>query len=52
MLGWDRPRPDLAYGNTPFVIGGIVMGVAFLISLMLRRSPVSVAESPVEVAGK
>jgi MFS transporter, DHA1 family, tetracycline resistance protein len=52
MLGWDRPRPDLAYGNTPFVIGGIVMGIAFLISLMLRRSPVSVAESPVEVAGK
>jgi DHA1 family tetracycline resistance protein-like MFS transporter len=52
MLGWDRPRPDLAYGNTPFVIGGVVMGVAFLISLMLRRSPVSVAESPVEVAGK
>jgi multidrug resistance protein len=52
MLGWDRPRPDLAYGNTPFVIGGIVMGIAFLISLTLRRSPVSVAESPVEVAGK
>ena len=52
MLGWDRPRPDLAYGNTPFVIGGIVMGIAFLISLMLRRSPISVAESPVEVAGK
>jgi MFS transporter, DHA1 family, tetracycline resistance protein len=52
MLGWDRSRPDLAYGNTPFVIGGIVMGIAFLISLMLRRSPVSVAESPVEVAGK
>jgi DHA1 family tetracycline resistance protein-like MFS transporter len=52
MLGWDRSRPDLAYGNTPFVIGGIVMGIAFLTSLMLRRSPVSVAESPVEVAGK
>jgi len=52
MLGWDRPRPDLAYGNTPFVIGGIVMGVAFLISLMLRRSPISVAETPVEVARK
>ncbi|MBV8485062.1 MAG: MFS transporter [Verrucomicrobia bacterium] len=52
MLGWDRPGPDLAYGNTPFVIGGIVMGIAFLISLMLRRSPVSVTERPVEVAGK
>jgi MFS transporter, DHA1 family, tetracycline resistance protein len=52
MLGWDRSRPDLAYGNTPFVIGGIVMGVAFLISLALRRSPISVPETPVEVAGK
>ena len=52
MLGWDRPGPALAYGNTPFLIGGIVMGIAFLVSLMLRRSPVSVAESPVEVAGK
>jgi MFS transporter, DHA1 family, tetracycline resistance protein len=52
MLGWDRPGPNLAYGNTPFLIGGIVMGIAFLISLMLRRSPVSVAETPVEVAGK
>ena len=52
ILGWDRPGPDLAYGNTPFVIGGIVMGIAFLISLMLRRSPVSVTERPVEVAGK
>ena len=52
MLGWDRPGPDLGYGNSPFVIGGIVMGIAFLISLMLRRSPISVAETPVEVARK
>ncbi|MBV8215346.1 MAG: MFS transporter [Verrucomicrobia bacterium] len=52
MLGWDRPGPGLAYGNTPFLIGGIVMGIAFLFSLMLRRSPVSVAETPVEVARK
>jgi MFS transporter, DHA1 family, tetracycline resistance protein len=52
MLGWDRLGPNLAYGNTPFLIGGIVMGVAFLVSLMLRRSPVSVAETPVEVARK
>jgi MFS transporter, DHA1 family, tetracycline resistance protein len=52
MLGWDRLGPNLAYGNTPFLIGGIVMGIAFLISLMLRRSPVSVAETPVEVARK
>ena len=52
MLGWDRLGPNLAYGNTPFLIGGIVMGIAFLISLMLRRSPVSVPEATVEVARK
>ena len=52
MLGWDRPGPALAYGNTPFLIGGIIMGIAFLLSLMLRRSPVSVVPEAVEVARK
>ena len=52
MLGWDRSRPELAYGNTPFLIGGIVMGVAFLLSLTLRGSKVSVAPAPPEVARK
>jgi DHA1 family tetracycline resistance protein-like MFS transporter len=52
MLGWDRSGPALAYGNTPFLIGGIIMGIAFLLSLMLRRSPVSVAPEPAEMARK
>ncbi|HEX4201215.1 MAG TPA: hypothetical protein VHY59_06830, partial [Chthoniobacterales bacterium] len=52
MLGWDRPGPVLAYGNTPFLIGGIVMGIAFLLSLALRRSPVSEAPAPTEVVRK
>ena len=52
MLGWDRSGPALAYGNTPFLIGGIVMGVAFLLSLLLRRSPVSIAQEPAEAARK
>jgi DHA1 family tetracycline resistance protein-like MFS transporter len=52
MLGWDRPGPALAYGNTPFLIGGIVMGIAFLLSLTLRRSSVSEAPAPAEVARK
>ena len=52
MLGWDRPGPALAYGNTPFVVGGIIMGIAFLLSLVLRRSQVSVAPEAAEVAGK
>lgn len=52
MLGWDHSGAIPAYGNTPFLIGGIVMGVAFLLSLTLRRTPVSVAQAPAEVAGK
>ncbi len=52
MLGWDRPGPVLAYGNTPFLIGGIVMGIAFLLSLTLRQSSVSEAPATAEVARK
>jgi len=52
MLGWDRSGPPLAYGNTPFIVGGIVMGVAFLLSLTLRSSVPSVAQTPAEVGHK
>jgi len=52
MLGWDRPGPALAYGNTPFLIGGIIMGIAFSLSLMLRRSPVSIVPEAAEVVRK
>jgi MFS transporter, DHA1 family, tetracycline resistance protein len=52
MLGLDHSGSIPAYGNTPFLIGGIVMGIAFLLSLTLRRSPVSVAQAPAEVARK
>jgi MFS transporter, DHA1 family, tetracycline resistance protein len=52
MLGWDHAGPVLAYGNTPFLIGGIVMGLAFLLSLTLRRSQVAVLEEPAEMARK
>jgi MFS transporter, DHA1 family, tetracycline resistance protein len=52
MLGRDRSGPALAYGNTPFLIGGIIMGIAFLLSLTLRRSSVSEAPAPAEVARK
>jgi multidrug resistance protein len=50
MLAADRTRPALQYGNTPFVAGGLVMGLAFLLSLALLRtepqpSNAAVAES-------
>ena len=52
MLGRDRSGPALAYGNTPFLIGGIIMGIAFLLSLTFRRSAVSEEPAPAEVARK
>jgi predicted MFS family arabinose efflux permease len=52
MLGRDRSSPVLAYGNTPFLVGGIVMGIAFLLSLTLRRSPASATPPPAEVVRK
>src|SRR5258708_26590119 len=38
MLGRDRSCPALAYGKTPFLIGGLIMGVALFLSLTFRRS--------------
>jgi MFS transporter, DHA1 family, tetracycline resistance protein len=38
MLAADRTRPALQYGNTPFLAGGLVMGLAFLLSLALLRT--------------
>jgi multidrug resistance protein len=38
LLAADRTRPALQYGNTPFVAGGLVMGLAFLLSLALLRT--------------
>jgi MFS transporter, DHA1 family, tetracycline resistance protein len=52
MLGRDRSGAALSYGNTPFLIGGIIMGIAFLLSVTFRRSAVSEAPAPAEVARK
>src|SRR5258708_39857392 len=37
MLGRDRSGPALAYGNTPFLIGGIILGVG--VFLLFAFSP-------------
>jgi MFS transporter, DHA1 family, tetracycline resistance protein len=52
MLGWDRTGPPLAYGNTPFLAGGMVMGLAFILSLTLRRAAPSLAQTPAEIGQK
>jgi DHA1 family tetracycline resistance protein-like MFS transporter len=42
LLTKDHFRPHLQYGNSPFVVGGLVMAIAFFLALTLRRvSPAS-----------
>ena len=36
LLASDHARPPVQYGNTPFLIGGLVMALAFVVSLALR----------------
>lgn len=37
LLAGDHSRPDLEYGNTPFLAGAGIMAVAFVLALTLRR---------------
>ena len=52
MLGWDRLRAPLEYGNTPFLVGGIVMGLAFLLALTLRGSAPVLVQTPVDTRAR
>ncbi|HXL27117.1 MAG TPA: hypothetical protein VN952_10570, partial [Chthoniobacterales bacterium] len=36
LLASDHTRPPIEYGNTPFLMGGLVMAFAFVVSLALR----------------
>ncbi|HZC35493.1 MAG TPA: hypothetical protein VE242_07765, partial [Chthoniobacterales bacterium] len=38
LLTSDRIRPPIEYGNTPFLVGGLIMALAFAVSLALRGS--------------
>ncbi|MGA8658528.1 MAG: MFS transporter [Chthoniobacterales bacterium] len=37
LLADDHTRPNLQYGNTPFLVGGGIMTVAFVLAVTLRR---------------
>jgi multidrug resistance protein len=56
LLQEDHLRPIPQYGNTPFLVGGILIGVAFALALTLRRSPPPASETslhpPAEVGQK
>ncbi|HZC35453.1 MAG TPA: MFS transporter [Chthoniobacterales bacterium] len=49
LLTSDRIHPPIEYGNTPFLVGGLVMALAFAVSLALRRSEGAHAESSINV---
>ncbi len=38
LLAGDHPRPAFQYGNTPFLVGGIIIAMAFALAMSLRGS--------------
>jgi MFS family permease len=38
LLTSDHLRSNGRYGNTPFLVGGFIIGIAFLLAMTLRRS--------------
>src|SRR6202045_2633235 len=50
LLTGDHTRPNVQYGNTPFLVGGVIIAVAFGLATTLRRAEPTkvVAASPVE----
>ncbi|MBV9107622.1 MAG: MFS transporter [Verrucomicrobia bacterium] len=50
LLTGDHTRPNIQYGNTPFLVGGVVIAIAFGLATTLRRSTPAkaVTASPVE----
>jgi MFS family permease len=54
LLTSDHTRPTAQYGNTPFLVGGVIMAFAFGLATTLRRSAPAAANlpSPVEADKK
>ncbi|MBV9299217.1 MAG: MFS transporter, partial [Verrucomicrobia bacterium] len=50
LLTGDHTRPNIQSGNTPFLVGGVVIAIAFGLATTLRRSAPAkaVTASPVE----
>ena len=49
LLSGDHLRPKIQYGNTPFLIGGIIIAMAFALAMTLRRSGPMLSQVPVEI---
>jgi MFS transporter, DHA1 family, tetracycline resistance protein len=46
LLTGDHLRPNAQYGNTPFLVGGLIMAFAFGLATTLRRSEPAAPEMP------
>jgi len=54
LLTGDHLRPNGQYGNTPFLVGGVIVAMAFGLASTLRRSEPAAAQisAPVEADKK
>jgi multidrug resistance protein len=54
LLSGDHARPSNQYGNTPFLVGGVIIAIAFGLATTLRRSEAvkTTIPSPVEADKK
>jgi DHA1 family tetracycline resistance protein-like MFS transporter len=54
LLTGDHLRPNAQYGNTPFLVGGVIMAFAFGLATTLQRSEPAASDipSPVEADKK
>jgi DHA1 family tetracycline resistance protein-like MFS transporter len=54
LLSGDHMRPNNQYGNTPFLVGGVIIAIAFGLATTLRRAGPTkiVVPSPVEAEKK
>ena len=46
LLAGDHKRPNAQYGNTPFLVGGVIIAFAFGLATTLRRSEPATAGVP------
>jgi MFS family permease len=52
LLTGDHQRSKEQYGNTPFLIGGIIIAGAFALAMTLRRATFAASPSPNELGSK
>jgi MFS transporter, DHA1 family, tetracycline resistance protein len=52
LLTGDHRRPNAQYGNTPFLVGGVIIALAFGLATTLRRSKPATPQIPSPVGAE